>query len=233
MTKRYIFSFVILTLLLFLFTGCSGIESNNKSASIEDKTCSEIEYLEDEIFTIINKYSKNEYLKDDVTDWKEVNNDAQRIGKVLDTVMLDFGEAKVSNEELNKFRNEINNLLISTSSEDEHALFSSASNLYSLLPEYYGKFLGDNNKKDNMTLKSLVLKSYVNARFLEWDQAKINAQSAENKYKEMADNLEYMKEHSYNLNKAYILVEEFKNAVDTQETELSKVKYINFIEKMD
>lgn len=232
MVRKYIFNFIILAMMLVLFTGCSGIEGQKEDASIEDKAKSEIEYLEDEIFTIINKYSKNEYLKDDTTDWESVNNDAQKIGKALDTLMLDFGEAKISNDELNQFRTEINNMLISVTNQDENTLFKSVSNLYSLLPEYYGRFSNDNNKKEIMTLKSLVLKSYANAYFLEWESAKANALSAENKYKQMADNLEYMKEYSYNLNKIYILVEEFKNAVDLEEQDLAKTKYINFIEKI-
>lgn len=232
MARKYVLNFCILIIMLFLLTGCSGIEGENKSATIEEKASGEIEYLEDKIFTIINKYSKDEYIKDDAIDWVAVNNDAQKISKSLDTLMLDFGEAKISNEDLNKFRNEINNLLIASSGEDEQALFVSSSNLYSLLPDYYGKFSNDNNKKDIMTLKSLVLKSYINSRFLNWAEAKSNAQAAENKYKEMSDNLEYMKEYSYNLNKIYILVEEFKNAVDLEQIDLSKIKYINFIEKI-
>lgn len=233
MARKYIFNFCILIIMLFLLTGCSGIEGEVKSASVEEKASSEIEYLQDEIFTVVNKYSKGEYIKDDTTDWNMVNNDTQKIGKVLDTLMLDFGEAKISNEELNKFRNELNNILISSSAEDEKALLTSASNLYSLLPDYYGKFSNDNNKKDIMTLKSLVLQSYVNSYFLNWQEAKNKAQSAESKYKEMSDNLEYMKEYSHNLNKIYILVEEFKNAVDLEQSDLAKIKYINFIEKVD
>ena len=231
MVKKYIFCFIILIIMLFSFAGCSGIDGEMKSVSVEKKSSSEIEYLENEIFTIINKFSKNEYEKDNGIDWKDVNKDAQKIGKVLDTVMLDFGEAKVSNDELNNLRNEINNLLIYTTNEDVNNLFKSASNLYSVLPEYYSRFSEDNNKKLVMDLKSLILKSYTSAYFLDWGTAKSNALLAENKYKEMSDNLEYMKENSYNLNKVYILVEEFKNAVDLEELELAKIKYINFIEK--
>lgn len=232
MARKYVLNFCILIIMLFLLTGCSGIEGQTKNATVEEKASSEIEYLEDEIFTIINKYSKDEYIKDDAIDWVAVNNDAQKISKSLDTLMLDFAEAKISNEDLNKFRNEINNLLIASSGGDEQALFTSSSNLYSLLPDYYGKFSNNNNKKDIMVLKSLVLKSYINSRELNWLEAKNNAQYAENKYKEMSDNLEYMKEYSYNLNKIYILVEEFKNAVDLEQVDLSKIKYINFIEKI-
>ncbi len=232
MVRKYIFYFIVLIIMLFLFTGCSGIEGKNKPASVEEKSSSEIEYLQDRIFTLINKYSKGEYLDDDVINWKNVNKDAQKIGKVLDTLMLDFGEAKISNEDLNKFRTEINNLLIASGGEDEQALLISASNLYSLLPDYYGKFSNDNNKKDIMSLKSLILSSYINSYFLNWQEAKTKASSAETKYKEMSDNLEYMKEYSYSLNKIYILVEEFKNAIDLEEADLAKIKYINFIEKI-
>lgn len=232
MVRKYIFCFIILIMMLFVLTGCSGIEGETKSATVEEKSSSEIEYLQDEIFTIVNKYAKGEYVEDDTINWENVNKDTQKIGKVLDTLMLDFGEAQISNDDLNKFRTEINNLLIASSGEDEQAMLTSASNLYSLLPDYYGKFSNDNNKKDIMTLKSLVLKSYINSNFLDWQEAKNNAQSAESKYKEMSDNLEYMKEYSYSLNKIYILVEEFKNAVDLEQVDLAKIKYINFIEKI-
>ena len=83
-----------------------------------------------------------------------------------------------------------------------------------------------------MSLKSLILSSYINSYFLNWQEAKTKASSAETKYKEMSDNLEYMKEYSYSLNKIYILVEEFKNAIDLEEADLAKIKYINFIEKI-
>lgn len=232
MVRKYIFCFLILIMMLFVLTGCSGIESETKSATVEEKSSSEIEYLQDEIFTIVNKYAKGEYVEDDTINWENVNKDAQKIGKILDTLMLDFGEAQISNDDLNKFRTEINNLLIASSGEDEQIMLTSASNLYSLLPDYYGKFSNDNNKKDIMTLKSLVLQSYINSIFFNWTEAKTNAQSAESKYKEMSDNLEYMKEYAYSLNKIYILVEEFKNAVDSEQADLARIKYVNFIEKI-
>ena len=40
-----------------------------------------------------------------------------------------------------------------------------------------------------------------------------------------------MKEFSYNLNKIFVLLSEIKNAIYLEELELTKIKYINFIEK--
>ena len=57
-------------------------------------------------------------------------------------------------------------------------------------------------------------------------------ETADNKYKEMTDDVDYMKEYSYNLNKVYILLGELKNVINTEELELTKMKYINFIEKI-
>ena len=45
------------------------------------------------------------------------------------------------------------------------------------------------------------------------------------------DDVNYMREYSYNLNKVYVLLEEFKNVIDAEQNSLSKIKYINFIEK--
>ena len=54
--------------------------------------------------------------------------------------------------------------------------------------------------------------------------------ATENKYKEMMDDIDYMKEYKYNLNKVYILLGELKNSIYSEEINLSKMKYINFEE---
>ena len=82
-----------------------------------------------------------------------------------------------------------------------------------------------------MKLKSLILSSYVQANFLEWDTAKDTIVLAEAKYNEMMNSVDYMREYSNSLNKVYVLLEELKNAIELEEIELVKVKYINFIEK--
>ena len=215
---------------LFCMTGCS---LNNEDKTIQDKTNEEIKNLEEEIFTVVNKYTKGEYQSEDKIKWQDVNDDAQKINDVLDTIMLDLSEVNISNEELITLRNEINNILIAISNEDEKVFLDKISYVYSLLPTYLEKYEGnDKNKVNIMKLKSLVLSSFSFCNSLEWEDAKSTVISAENKYKEMMDDVDFMKEHSYNLNKIYILLEEFKNAVNLEELELSKQKYISFIEKI-
>ena len=51
-----------------------------------------------------------------------------------------------------------------------------------------------------------------------------------NKYNEMINNVDYLQNSSYNLNRIYILLEEYKNGIELEELELVKNKYIEFIE---
>ncbi len=83
-----------------------------------------------------------------------------------------------------------------------------------------------------MQLKSQVISSFVYSNLLNWELATQAIDSAEIKYKEMMDDVDYMKEYSYNLNKIFVLLSEQKNAINLQELELVKIKYVNFIEKI-
>lgn len=221
---------ILLLFIVFSLTGCSI--NNDENKNIQDKTNEEIDYLEDEIFTIVNKYIKGEYTEGDKIKWADVNQDAQNINNSLDTIMLDLSEVEISNEELISLRNEVNNLMIAISNEDKYTFMQKTGFLYSLLPTYLEKYSDNKNKINVMKLKSLVLSSLVSANSLEWEEAKNAVNLAESKYKEMMDDVDYMREYSYNLNKVYILLEEFKNAVDIEEIELARQKYINFIEKI-
>lgn len=231
MRKQKLINLILIMVLCILsLTGCSMKENPEKL--IEDKVGEEISYLEDEIFTVVNKYIKGEYVKDDKIKWDDVNKDVQGINTVLDTVILDLSEENISNDEIIKFKNGIDQLLIAVGNQDENSLLKINSDIYSLLPTYLEKTSKDKNKINIMKLKSLVLSSLAYSNSLEWENAKNVIGQAETKYKEMMDDVDYMKKYSYNLNKVYVLLEELKNSIDIEEIELCKMKYINFIEKI-
>lgn len=224
---KYILVFFIA---LFLLTGCSMNNENDKK-TIQDKVNEEISYLEAKTFTITNKYAKNEYEKDGKIEWNNISKEVKEINVSIDSIIQDLSELDISNEDILALRNEINSLIISAGNEDEYNLLQRISYLYSLLPNYLEKYSDNKNKVDVMKLKSLVLSSFVQANFLEWNTAKETIILAESKYNEMMNNVDYMREYSNNLNKIYVLLEELKNAIELEEVELVKVKFINFIEK--
>lgn len=221
---------VIVILSIICFTGCSI--NRDAPKSIEEKTDEEIGYVEDEILNLANRYAKKEYIKDGGLDWETIQKDTENLNNSLDTIVLDLSETKISNEDLVNFRNELNNVNIAISQKNENEFMQRCSYMYSLLPTYLEKYSSNKNEINNMKLKSLVLSSFVQSNFLDWENAKTTIGLAETKYKEMMDDVDYMKEYSYNLNKIYVLLEELKNAIDIEQVDLSRIKYINFIEKI-
>ena len=96
----------------------------------------------------------------------------------------------------------------------------------------HGKAFENKNELKQLELKTQIVSSYVYANLLNWELASETINQAEIKYKEMMDDVDYMKEYSYNLNKVFVLLSELKNAINLQEVELVKLKYVNFIEKI-
>ena len=239
--SKFCIYFLCIIICLISFTGCS-LSQNEDEKTIQDKTNEEIDFLQDEILTIINKYAKGEYYTSQgeeneeesdqsILNWEEVGKNVTIFNETLDTIILDLSEVEISNDDLINFRNHINNISVAVSNEDRETLLAEVGTLYLYLPTLLEKYSNDNNKINIIKLKSLVASSYIYSELLDWENAKNSATLAENKYKEMMDDVNYMREYSYNLNKIYVLLEEFKSAIDTEQIDLTKVKYINFIEK--
>jgi len=207
---------------------------NNNEKTIEDKTNEEINYLENRILTIFNRYAKGEYGLDDDLNWEAINENVVELNNVLDTIILDLSEIEISNDDIINFRNSVNGLSLASTQKDINLVLQQGSIIYSLLPNYLEKNSEYNKNKVNIIkLKSLVVSSFAYAKKLDWENAKMTILTAEDKYKEMMDDVDYMKEYSYNLNKVYVLLGELKNAIHSEELELTKMKYVNFIEKIN
>ena len=132
-TKRNLIYIIFFICLIFILSGCSVDEDG--SEKIESKTESEVNYIEDSLLKILNKYAKGEYQKEDNTiDWESIKNDEKNLLNSLDTIVLDLSEVNVKNEDIIKLSDEINTLIIVTSEENEIQMISKLKDIYALIP---------------------------------------------------------------------------------------------------
>lgn len=227
--KKTIELICILSFVLIILTGCTG-EMKKSEVSLEDKIQEEIEYIENLIFKISNKYAKGEYLKDDSLDWDEILKDERKINDSLDTIVLDLSEANVENEEILKFSNQLNNLIIVSTNKNEASLLTELANLYYLLPGYFSKINDNYNEREEKEVKSLALRCFANANIDNWDEATNLVNQALEKYLSLMNNVDYIENNSYKMNKIYVLIGELKNAVDVKNIDLVKLKFVTYIE---
>ena len=231
--KKIIKNFLFLLLCLVTLTGCSMSLEEKDVNLMNEKANTELQFIEDAIFNITNKYAKGEYIKDDALDWDSILEDEKKINEVLDTIILDLSEINISQENLVIFSNELNNLLTITIEENEAELLARVQTIYALVPQFLNQFSDDKNEIKDKELKAIVLASFAAANIEDWDVAKTTIQSAIDKYNnEMMNDVDYMQARSYSLNKVYVLLGEVKNAIDLENLELLKLKFVNFIEKI-
>ena len=230
MKSKLLIFCVLVCLAIFIFVGCDSL--NEEPKNINDKTTEEISYVENKILNFYSMYAKNEYGDIENLNWDLIEDNAIDLNKVLDTMILDLNEIGISDEDIIELKNGVNDLSIAIYNKDINNVFKQFGILYSLLPKYMQGYSGDTNKIKQMELKALIVFSFSYANMLDWENAKNTIDLAMNKYNEMTDDVEYMTEYSYNLNKIYILIGELKTAIDLEEIELTKVKYVNFIEKI-
>lgn len=231
--KKTIKNILFLFFCIFILTGCETTSEKDEGELMKEKTTTEMQYIEDAIFNITNKYAKGEYLTDGEIDWQSILDDEKKINEVIETIILDLSEMNISQEDLILLSSELNNLLIVTLAENEEELLQRTQSVYALVPRFLSVFSDDKNSIKDKELKSIVLSSFAFANVEEWEQAKTTLQSAINKYtNEMMNDVDYMQARSYSLNKVYVLLGEIKNAMDVENLNLVKLKFVNFIEKM-
>lgn len=228
--KKLFRIFLVLVCCLVVLTGCSSEEQ----VSIEDKNLAELEYLEDNIVLIMNKFVKNEYFDQDTgtQKWEEILADSRKIENGMATTLVDLAMLNIDTEEISKLSTGINNLIIAIEAQDETNLMIELNNIYALIPNYLSKYLKDDELIFKKQLKYYAISTYVGFNMGNIDLANGQISEAETRYSEKMKDVNYVQKNEYNVNKVYVLIQELKNAVSLGSQELVKTKYLLLIDEI-
>lgn len=215
-------------LLLILLTGCGKQEEKN----INDKLDAELEYVEDLIFKIANKHAKGEYIEDEEFKWDYLKGDMQKINDSWNTLILDLTEVNVQNQVIIGFSTDLNDLLISVSKENESAMLDKLNDMYAKVILFKESYSQEKNRIEKNKIKNDVLGVYCLVNKNDYQTAKTKATTTVENYKSLMNDIQYAEENAYNLNKIYVLLEEFNNAIQTENYDLIRMKYIVTIENL-
>ena len=226
-------SFVLICLVLLLSLILSGCKTDDSSVRLVEKTTKELGYFEEKIFQIIIKLEKNEYIgENDNFEWEKILEDAEKINIELDNIMLDLSNLNLAIEEIRNLSIYTNNVLVAINNKNEISLINELTNLYVIIPKYLRLYENNTNKINQKELKAFILKSFNYAVNNDWDNSRNEVLNVENKYNEMISDSKYIEEYSYNINKLYILIQEYKTAVGTGDFELARIKFIPLVSEI-
>lgn len=168
---------------------------------------------------------------DKTINWENLKLGIENLNNTWPSIIVDLYKANVDNNKLTEFSNLINTCIGNIKNENRTETLNNLAKLYEYIPVFLEKIVSNEQQVELAKTKVEVIKAYVNIDFENWDGLKGNLDSAISNFEPILNNTNES-EKEYNIRKAYILLQEFKNAVDTKDKDLLFMKYKNLMEEL-
>ena len=168
---------------------------------------------------------------DKTINWKNLKKEIENLNNTWPSIIVDLYKANVDNKKLTEFSDLINTCIGNIKNENRTETLNSLAKLYEYIPVFLEKIASDNKQIELAKTKVEVIKAYVNIDFANWEELKTSLDRAISNFEPIVNNTNEA-EKEYNIRKAYVLLQEFKNAVDTNDKDLLFMKYKNLMEEL-
>ena len=168
---------------------------------------------------------------DKTINWKNLKLEIENLNNTWPSIIVDLYKANVDNKKLTEFSDLINTCIGNIKNENRTETLNSLAKLYEYIPVFLEKIASDNKQIELAKTKVELIKAYVNIDFANWEELKTSLDRAISNFEPIVNNTNEA-EKEYNIRKAYVLLQEFKNAVDTNDKDLLFMKYKNLMEEL-
>lgn len=168
---------------------------------------------------------------DKTINWKNLKLEIENLNNTWPSIIVDLYKANVDNKKLTEFSDLINTCIGNIKNENRTETLNSLAKLYEYIPVFLEKIVTDDQQVALAKTKVEVIKAYVNIDFANWEELKTSLDRAISNFEPIVNNTSEA-EKEYNIRKAYVLLQEFKNAVDTNDKDLLFMKYKNLMEEL-
>ena len=224
--RKIIIIFMMSIIYLFLLTGCD--ENLTEDEIIKEKISTELEFIENTTNLIIEKYLSDDYLENGEINWEKIQMDFKEVSNSSSIIILDLTSLQIENNNILEFENKINEINLAIENKSELEFLRASKDFYKQISNYLNTILPDNNiLYKEIEVKSYLFESLYYCMIDEYDFGLNSIETAENLYDNLMNNVDYLRENSYKVNRVYIAIQEMKLCVQNQEKENVISKYIN------
>lgn len=168
---------------------------------------------------------------DKTTNWQNLKIQIENLNKIWPSIIVDLYKANIENNKLTEFSDLLNICIKNIKDENRVETLKNLSRLYEYVPIYLEKIVEDNQKFEIAKTKVDVIKAYVNINLENWEELTKNLENAIKNFEPIVNNVSEV-EKEYNVKKAYVLLQEFKNSINTKDKEILFSKYKNLMEEL-
>ena len=169
--------------------------------------------------------------QDEQIDWESIKNDIENIYPSLTGFTLDLYQINANKQEITEFNSQYDNVITQIKEEKKEETLDELSKLYEYLPKFADNATQDEKEKVVLNTKNEIFKAYSILDKEEWNKIQEHVQAATQEFTKLLTNIE-MQKNQYNINKAYVMINELKNAVDLKDKEIFLIKYKNLLEEL-
>ena len=166
-------------------------------------------------------------------DWTACKNELELIYTSISTITLDLYRLNASQDDILNFNKNIDSLTISLEEENKQATLDNLVKVYEYMPKFAQTVVNDTLYKTVLETKLNVFKGYAKLDSGDWAGISTNIVDAINVYSTLLTNTEIDTNKQTSINKGYVMLNELKNAVDTQNTSVFLIKYKNLLEEIN
>ena len=166
-------------------------------------------------------------------DWTSCKNESELIYTSISTITLDLYRLNVSQEDILNFNKDLDSLTVSLEEENKQLTLDNLIKVYEYIPKFGQTIVDDTLYKTVLKTKLNVFRGYAKLDSGDWAGVSANIVDAINVYSTLLTNTEIDANKQTTINKGYVMLNELKNAVDTQNTSVFLIKYKNLLEEIN
>ena len=166
-------------------------------------------------------------------DWTSCKNESELIYTSISTITLDLYRLNVSQEDILNFNKDLDSLTVSLEEENKQLTLDNLIKVYEYIPKFGQTIVDDTLYKTVLETKLNVFRGYAKLDSWDWAGISTNMTDAINVYSTLLTNTEIDANKQTTINKGYVMLNELKNAVDTQNTSVFLIKYKNLLEEIN
>ena len=165
--------------------------------------------------------------------WNLIKNEIETINESWSIIILDLASKNVNNEDILNFSSTLNDTILSIKDENKINTLQNSAKLYSFIPRFQEHVDKNTSNQKIKKVKSDLFNAYSLVEKEDWAQINNNMESAINTFKEILNDIEYVKNKEYKVNKVYVLLNELQSSLIYKDKKLFYLKYKNLIESIN
>ena len=168
-----------------------------------------------------------------VVDWDFIKGKVENIYSTWATIIIDLYSLNISNDDILGFSESLDIVTKYVKDEDRENSLLAMANLYGYLPKYIEELSTSNAEKNIFKTKSFLLNAYSMVGQDLWEEIRLEIDKAEQSFQIITTDIDFAYERSYRINKAYVLLNELKQSLSSEDKEIFYIKYKNLLEELD